>query len=240
LLAIAVVSCLTSATAQSSRPAQASTTAPRDGVFDREQLRRATQTHRSPTTVRAAENAPSGSSPASSPSAATAANVTNKNLFDLRQILIALAIVIGLIFALRWIGKRLFPGLGSGRSSGAVRVVSRSVLTPRQQVLLVQVGARRLLVVADNGTQVSTLCQITDADEIASLVGQISGSTRGSRDADRAFDSALDNAKSQFDGPAASVSNHEDAQDASTTVVASNEIADLMQKVRGLARQLGR
>src|SRR4029077_6101766 len=54
----------------------------------------------------------------------------------------------------------------------AVQVLSRSPLTPRQQVVLLKVG-RRVLVVADNGSQMNSLCQITDPDEVAGLVGQL-------------------------------------------------------------------
>jgi hypothetical protein len=40
--------------------------------------------------------------------------------------------------------------------------------------LLMRVG-RRLLVVADNGSQLAFLSQITDPDEVATLIGQVQG-----------------------------------------------------------------
>ena len=86
--------------------------------------------------------------------------------------LLALAVVIALILLLRWGGRRMFGLPGGGRASHAVQVLSRSALTPRQQVVLLKVG-RRVLVVADNGSQMNSLCQITDPDEVAGLVGQL-------------------------------------------------------------------
>jgi flagellar biogenesis protein FliO len=94
------------------------------------------------------------------------------NLSDVPRVLLALAIVVALILLLRWGGRRLFGLPGGGRASHAVQVLSRSPLTPRQQVVLLKVG-RRVLVVADNGSQMNSLCQITDPDEVAGLVGQL-------------------------------------------------------------------
>ena len=84
----------------------------------------------------------------------------------------ALAIVLTLIFALRHVMKRAFGVAGAGASSRAVVVLSRTVLAPRQQVMLLHVG-RRLIVVGDSGGQMSTLSEITDPDEVAALVGQL-------------------------------------------------------------------
>lgn len=84
----------------------------------------------------------------------------------------ALAAVLGLIFFLRWAARRLYKVPVTGRPSGAVQVLSRTVLSPKQQLVLLQVG-RRVLVVADGGAQMSALCQITEPDEVASLVGQL-------------------------------------------------------------------
>jgi hypothetical protein len=53
-----------------------------------------------------------------------------------------------------------------------VQVLSRTVLSPKQQLMLVRVG-RRLIVVADSGGQMAPLSEITDPDEVAALVGQV-------------------------------------------------------------------
>ena len=170
------------------------------------------------------------------------------NMIDPRRLILALGIVIGIIFTLRWIGRKYFPAVGP-KANSAVRVLSRSPIAPKRQVLLVQVG-RRVLVLADNGTQLNPLSEITDADEVAGLIGQVATkATPG------VFDSAFGKARENFDeampAPAPSVSDEAepapeeserttDEQPAPESVgLAQGEIKDLMEKVRGLARQLG-
>ena len=80
--------------------------------------------------------------------------------------------MIALIFLLRWFGKVFFPVATGKAQSRVVEVVSRSPLAPKQQVMLLRVG-KRLLVVGDSGGQLSTLCEISDPDEVASMVGQL-------------------------------------------------------------------
>jgi flagellar biogenesis protein FliO len=88
------------------------------------------------------------------------------------RVLGALGLVIALIFLLRWGARFLFPSVAGRSPSRIVEVLARSVLTPKQQVMLIRVG-RRLIVVGDSGSQLSTLCEIADPDEVASLVGQL-------------------------------------------------------------------
>lgn len=93
---------------------------------------------------------------------------------ELPRLLAAMALVVGLIFFLRWLGRRFFGATPISAGTRAVQVLSRSPVAPRQSVMLMQVG-RRLLVVADNGSQLSSLSEITDPDEVAALVGQLRG-----------------------------------------------------------------
>jgi flagellar biogenesis protein FliO len=91
---------------------------------------------------------------------------------ELSRVGFALAIVIALILGLRWGGKKLFGSAVVGHSTRAVQVLARSPISARQSILLVRVG-RRVIVVGDNGAQMNPLSEITDPDEIASLVGQL-------------------------------------------------------------------
>jgi flagellar biogenesis protein FliO len=91
---------------------------------------------------------------------------------DLSRVGGALLAVILLIFLLRWFGKVFFPAATGKAQSRVVEVVSRSPLAPKQQVMLLRVG-KRLLVVGDSAGQLSTLSEITDPDEVASMVGQL-------------------------------------------------------------------
>jgi len=168
---------------------------------------------------------------------------------SLQQVVIALGTVIGLILLLRWGGKRLFHGAAARTSSRAVHVLCRSAVLPRQQVLLVQVG-RRIIVAANNGTQLSALAEISDPDEVAELVGQIQSDRpdsvsrtfgalfrRGQQDYDPAADRGADPMQppDAHDRPAGEDSSLHAGREPMRA-----ELAGLMDKVRLLARQLGR
>jgi flagellar biogenesis protein FliO len=91
---------------------------------------------------------------------------------DYQRVVFALLAVIALIFVLRALGRFFFPSVTSRGQSRVVEVLSRSALAPKQQVMLLRVG-RRVIVVGDSGTQMNTLCEISDPDEVAGLVGQL-------------------------------------------------------------------
>lgn len=101
--------------------------------------------------------------------ATTQGAAARSNALDLPRVIGSLALVIATIFALRWSARR-FLRLPSGQSSDAVRVLSRTPISPKQHVVLLAVG-RRVLVVADSGQQLSTLCEISDQEEVRSLGG---------------------------------------------------------------------
>src|SRR5687767_12035066 len=142
---------------------------------------------------------------------------SSSSSFELRRVALSLGAVVGLIFLLYWLAKRLFPTVAAARSSQAVRVLSRSVLSPKQQVLLLQVG-RRVIVVGDTGAQMNPLAEITDPDEVASLVGQVEAEKRPSVTA--AFGGLFGRARDSFDAdpepspqlPATDVSDEGEAE----------------------------
>jgi flagellar biogenesis protein FliO len=162
------------------------------------------------------------------------------NLISLPRLLMALAVVLVVIFFLRAVGQKFFPNITMSRASSAVRVLSRNPIAHKQQVILVQVG-RRILVLADNGSAMNPLSEITDPDEVAQLIGQISGS--GER-----FTSEFNKAQNEFEGTDGPMENTELFNDEAEDVDvlpermtdAHGEINGLMEKVRGLAKQLGR
>lgn len=104
--------------------------------------------------------------------------------FDWTRLLVAMGIVLGSILILKWIMSRMYPGLNVHKGLQVVRVLSRLPISPRQYVLILQVG-NRLLIVGDSGGQLSTLSEIRDPDEVAMLIGQIGtqvdSTTSGSR-----------------------------------------------------------
>lgn len=173
--------------------------------------------------------------------------------FNPTRLVTALGVVLVLILLLRWVGRRFFGMADRGRSTRAVQVLSRSPISPRQQLVLLRVG-RRLLVVADGGGQMNTLSEITDADEVAALLGQLQddhagrmtttfGSLFGKMRAPFEPEAAAGNAASDQEPdddaavlrrPALRVPAEEDDPAVEST---RQELSGLMDKVRTLSRQ---
>jgi flagellar biogenesis protein FliO len=184
--------------------------------------------------------------PSTQQSALTGAPTRPKSLIDLPRLALAMGVVLLLIFLVRAVGQKFFPNITMSRATSAVRVLSRNSIAHKQQVLLVQVG-RRILVLGDNGSQMQPLSEITDPDEVAQLIGQATG-------AKEQFNKEFDKAQDAFDqtpepAPPTELAMSEDAEDAQGADdealpepmnAAHGEINGLMEKVRGLARQLGR
>jgi hypothetical protein len=170
---------------------------------------------------------------------------------DSGHIALALSGVIGLILLLRYCGTRFFHATVIPGRPQAVRVLSRTPLAPRQQVLLIQVG-RRIVVTGDSGGQLTSLAQITDADEVASLVGEVS---RGKAlPIGRSFTGWFKKAADTFAPNDEGLASDDDAPDfmpssldipdeddgpPAPTAAESAGIRDLTEKVRRLRNKLG-
>jgi flagellar biogenesis protein FliO len=158
---------------------------------------------------------------------------------DTFRVLAALAMVIVVIFLLRWIAQQFFGMPTAKKSSRAVQVLSRSMISPKQQVLLVQVG-RRVIVVGDNSGQMSPLAQITDADEIAELVGQLrEDKTTASA---KSFGNIFGRAQTKFEEPDEREDKREERPDDLDPALATThaELSGLMDKVRSVAQGMRR
>ena len=111
-------------------------------------------------------------SPAGSATSQPSLALASSPRLDLGRLLLAMTIVLGLVFVMRWGGKRFFPGAGVPRSGGAIKILSRLVISPKQQLLMIQVG-RRIVVVGDAGGQMSPLSEITDPEETSAMLLQL-------------------------------------------------------------------
>lgn len=160
---------------------------------------------------------------------------THSTLTDYPRVLGALAAVVGLILLLRWCGGRFVPAAGGRRSSRAVEVLGRSPLSPKQQVMLLRVG-RRLIVVGESGSQLSCLCDITDPDEVAALVGQLQEDKAAL--VSGAFGAVFRRSRGYFtpEEPPAGAPALEDAEEQETVASAREELNGLRERVRMLAR----
>ncbi len=83
----------------------------------------------------------------------------------------ALALVAGLILALRWVLKRTGAVRSLPRSAGGpVELVSRTPVGAKQQLTLVRLG-RRLVLLGWAGESVAPLAEVTDPGEVQRLLG---------------------------------------------------------------------
>lgn len=94
------------------------------------------------------------------------------------QTLGALGVVIGLILVAKWAWGR-FGGGVVARSTPAVEVLSRTSVAPRNHVLLVRVGGR-ILVLGDSASGLRTLADVTEPDEVASLLEAVTAARTNS------------------------------------------------------------
>ncbi|MFQ5413616.1 MAG: FliO/MopB family protein [Phycisphaerae bacterium] len=104
----------------------------------------------------------------------------------LRQGLVPLAMVLASVGAVYWAVRRWMPSARTAES-GVLRVVARSSIGPKQQVVLMQVG-RRFVLVGAGGDRIEALAEIDDPEEVAELAAR-TGGTLGMGVA--AFDDAL-------------------------------------------------
>ncbi len=154
----------------------------------------------------------------------------------------ALVLVIAVILGLKWMGRRVFAVPTASRSSVAIQVLSRVALSPRQQIMLLRVG-RRLIVVADTGAQMNAISEIADDEEVAALVGQLQSDKTES--ASRAFGTLFGRVKRGYEpepsatGAASSVDETREGDVDEMEAVAStrDELSGLMEKVRLVSRQ---
>ena len=134
--------------------------------------------------------------PATNAASADARNRANSGAtVDLKRVGLSLMLVLGVIFAARFAMKKLFPAVSVGRNSQVISVVSRSVIGPKQQFLLVKLG-KRLVLIGDSGVSMSPLAEITDPSEVAELVGQLQSESNHSSVG--AFASMFRKAETQF------------------------------------------
>jgi flagellar biogenesis protein FliO len=138
------------------------------------------------------------------------------------RIATSLGAVIALIFVLRWGAK--FLNVKTLGKSEAISVLGRCGIGPRQQLVLVHVG-KRVVLIGNGGGQMNTLCEIDDEQEVAQLVSGASEKTEKT-----AFASVFKKEQEKFD-----IEEEPEPQ----IGLARQELRDLMSKVKGLSKGFG-
>jgi flagellar biogenesis protein FliO len=148
--------------------------------------------------------------------------------------LMSLAVVLGLIVAGVWVVRKLFPGMRGGPQKGPVQVMGRHFLSPKQQLYLVKIGTR-VVVIGAAGANLNQVCQITDAEEIAQLAAQCEQANTGSisRSFRALFSSHRDKLAEALDEPDAS-----DAAAPADEGAGSEEVGEMRQELNSTVGRL--
>ena len=91
----------------------------------------------------------------------------------------SLAIVLGLLFGVTWLMRRAGPAGSQPLPSDVVQVLGRAMLSPRQQMQLVRIGDK-LVLIANTPAGVQTLTEITDRAEVQRLAAACEAARGGS------------------------------------------------------------
>ena len=84
----------------------------------------------------------------------------------------ALAVVVAAIFVVRIVLRRLAGTAGMARRGQPIEVLARATIGARQQVALVRLG-RRLVLVGSGPSGMSPLAEVSDPQEVADLLEQV-------------------------------------------------------------------
>ena len=166
---------------------------------------------------------PTTSRPVETRSASSLPSVPFSNLLK------SLALVLGLILALCWAAKKVLRLPGAAGQQGPIQVVHRMMLAPKQHLLLIQIG-QRIVLVANCGTQLNTLCEITHPDEIAALLSQ----TR-SRVAEKPFAAWFGKARGRFEKTADDDGSLPEITEPNISAT-REDVSSLLEKVRLLSK----
>jgi len=79
------------------------------------------------------------------------------------QAMLALAVIVGLLFGLAWLARKISGGRGFG--GGGMKVVGGVALSPRERIVLVEVGETWLVIGIVPG-QIRTLHRLPKGEEI--------------------------------------------------------------------------
>lgn len=102
---------------------------------------------------------------------------------ELARVGLALAVVITALFGLRAIIRRVGNIGGAGRPGGVIEVLARYPVARGQHLQLIKLG-RRVLLIFQSGSTMTTLTEMTDQNEVAMVLAKIEAASRG-KDAER-------------------------------------------------------
>lgn len=110
----------------------------------------------------------------------TSAKKSGGVIGTLVSIISSLAIVVGLFFGLVWVYRKTAnQSAGSSLPKDVVRILGRTPIAARQQMVLLHFGSKLVLVSVVQG-DARTISEITDPEEVQRLSGMCDGPAQGS------------------------------------------------------------
>jgi flagellar biogenesis protein FliO len=150
--------------------------------------------------------------------------------FDWQRLVLAMSVVLTLIFVLN--SSRVArsrprgrPGLAGGAGAVALAAGAEAAL------LLVQVG-RRVIVIGDSAGELTSLSEITDPDEVASLLGQLE--TTEAPTPAKPFASLFGHARDQYAEPRPNPVDDGSTTTTSKPIGAGEELEQTQSEISGL------
>ncbi len=136
-----------------------------------------------------------------------------------------MAVVLAIIGGLCWCSRRWLLS-ARATDAGVLRVLSRTSLTPKHSVALIQLG-RRFVLVGVSPDRVGMLSEITEPQEVASLLARAG---LPGKNADKCFDEALLRESAEYSETIDEPVGLEQAQPAQR----SAPLGELLQRLRTL------
>lgn len=145
-------------------------------------------------------------------------------LRDLWPLLAVLVLIAGLAVIL----KKFLPGRQLFAGTNVLRIVARTSVSSKQQIMLVKLG-RKLVLVGVSPDRMSALCTVDDPDQVALLLGEAASGRTGSMAG--AFEASM---REEAEDYAATAAAAEDEAGG-----AGGQLHGLLKKVRTLAARTG-
>jgi flagellar biogenesis protein FliO len=147
------------------------------------------------------------------------------------QVAAALTVVVGLIFIGKALAKKFVPGAKAGNGKGVIEVLARYPLAKNQSLVLVRIGSQ--IVTLNQGKESSqSVLVISDANEVAKILGQVTGESPNSIQA--GFNKLLANARMDLSDPA----NEPEREDFEMRSMEPENLDDQLEEMASAKRQL--
>lgn len=149
----------------------------------------------------------------------------------------ALALVVALILAMRWLLRRSSSVRASSRMPQAIEVMAKTAVSPKHTVMLVRVG-RRVLVVAAGADGMNTLAEIQDPEQVSELLGDVQRGKANSLSG--SFAKALGGWRNQMTEAGEPVETVGVGPLTTPAAGAADRIKSMLEKIRRVGSNLGR